>query len=334
MERHQAGFSPIEVLVALVIGLVLTATVLQVYIANKQTYRVGEASARLQENARFASELIARDARMSGYQGCAGNERTTLNQLQDSAAFLYDFETAVQGFDATGTDTWAPTLDASISGVLSGNDVLVIRGLFGGETAITGSADTGNCGTAPLILADSDGFAAGDIVVGGNCNTASLFQISALSGTSVTHDAGGSNPGNTGANLGACFAGDGWLGRLSTRIFFVGQNDAEVPALYRTEVSGANTVTEELIEGIEGMQVLFGIDTDADLSANRYVRAGDISDWTQVHSIRVSFLFRSIQDFLTTAPQPYSFNGAISTPGDRRLRNVFTTTIGLRNRLP
>ena len=82
------------------------------------------------------------------------------------------------------------------------------------------------------------------------------------------------------------------------------------------------------------MQVLFGIDTDADLSANRYVRAGDISDWMQVHSIRVSFLFHSIQDFLTTAPQPYSFNGATSTPGDRRLRSVFTTTIGLRNRLP
>ena len=241
MERHQAGFSPIEVLVALVIGLVLTATVLQVYIANKQTYRVGEASARLQENARFASELIARDARMSGYQGCAGNERTTLNQLQDSAAFLYDFETVVQGFDATGTDTWAPTLDASISNVLSGNDILVIRGLFGGETAITGSADTGNCGTAALILADSDGFAAGDIVVAGNCNTASLFQISGISDTSVTHYAGGSSPGNAGANLGACFAGDGWLGRLSTRIFFVGQNDAGVPALYRTEVSGANT---------------------------------------------------------------------------------------------
>ncbi|MGB5832395.1 MAG: PilW family protein [Thiohalocapsa sp.] len=332
--QTQAGFSPVEVLVALIVGLVITVTVLQVYIADKQTYRAADASARLQENARFASELMATEIRMAGYQGCAGAERTMLNKLQDASSFPYNFDIAAQGFDATGTDSWTPTLDGSVSSALGGGDVLTIRGLFGGETAITGTTDTGNCGAAPLVVADASELMQGDIAVAGNCQAATVFQITGVSGTDIAHAEGGASPGNTAANLGQCFAGDGALGRLSTRTFYIRDNPAGVPSLYRMDVSGPNTRTEELIEGIEGMQVLYGVDTDSDLSANQYLRAADISDWSRIHSVRLSFLFRSVDDYLATDAQPYYFNGAITNPDDRRLRSVFTTTIGLRNRLP
>ncbi len=331
---RQAGLSPVEILVALALGLFLTATVLQVYLANKQTYRVVNASARLQENARFGAEVMSREIRMAGYQGCAGSARNITNQLQDSSSFLYDFGTAVQGFDATGTNSWTPALDNSISSVLSGSDVLTIRGLFGREATITDSADPGNCENAALVVDDSDNLMQSDIVIAGNCGTAAVFQISTLADTSVAHAAGGSLPGNAGANLSACYAGAGTLGRLSTRSFYIRDNAAGVSSLYRTDISGANTRTEELIEGIEGMQVLYGIDTDSDSSINQFVSAADVATWNQVSSVRVSLLLRSNDDNLTTDAQPYYFNGSSTDPADRKLRSVVTTTIGLRNRLP
>ena len=44
-------------------------------------------------------------------------------------------------------------------------------------------------------------------------------------------------------------------------------------------------------------------------------------------------LLRSIDDFITEDPQSYTYNRVPTTPADRRLRQVFTTTIALRNRI-
>ena len=66
--RHkQLGLSLVELMVALVLGLVLMAGVIQVFLASRQTYNANEAMARMQENGRFALEFISRSARLAGY---------------------------------------------------------------------------------------------------------------------------------------------------------------------------------------------------------------------------------------------------------------------------
>jgi prepilin-type N-terminal cleavage/methylation domain-containing protein len=65
------GFSLIEVMVAMVIGLVLVAGAMQVYINSRATYTVNETSARLQETARYALSVMEPDVRMAGYWGVA-----------------------------------------------------------------------------------------------------------------------------------------------------------------------------------------------------------------------------------------------------------------------
>ncbi|HMR72841.1 MAG TPA: PilW family protein, partial [Candidatus Saccharibacteria bacterium] len=50
-----------------------------------------------------------------------------------------------------------------------------------------------------------------------------------------------------------------------------------------------------------------------------------------VFSVRISLVLRTADDNLVEAPQPYTINGVTTTPTDRRLRRVFTTTIALRN---
>lgn len=64
----EAGFSVIEVMISLVVGLVVVAGVSQVYLGTKQTYRLNEARSRMQEDGRFAMEYLVRNIRLAGYK--------------------------------------------------------------------------------------------------------------------------------------------------------------------------------------------------------------------------------------------------------------------------
>ncbi|XSG85097.1 MAG: PilW family protein [Methylohalobius sp. ZOD2] len=336
--KNQRGISLVEIMVSLVSGLILTAGVIQIYVANKQTYRVNDASARIQENVRFAMELLARDLRMAGYDGCAGSARILVNTLNDTSSFLYNYGNAIYGFEATSDSAWTPAVDPSITSPLGGRDIVSIRGTFGGGVSITGQpsnpSDCNNSSsfTADIKVADASVFSDGDIVLAGNCSRASIFQITNVNaGENVVHNTGAGTPGNATKNLGACYAGNGNLTLITTRSFYIRNNAAGVPALYRKDGTRA---AEELVAGIEDMQILYGVDTDGDESANQFLRANDVADWSRVTSARISLLLRSSEDNITTDSQPYDYNGSSSTPADRRLRRVFTTTISLRNRLP
>ncbi|MFO1418816.1 MAG: PilW family protein [Methylotetracoccus sp.] len=64
----QAGISLIELMVGLAAGLVLIAGASQVYLANKQTYRLQDAQSRLQEDGRFVAEFLAKTIRPAGFK--------------------------------------------------------------------------------------------------------------------------------------------------------------------------------------------------------------------------------------------------------------------------
>lgn len=64
----QRGFTLIELMVAITLALILTGGVIAMFLAGKQAYRTAEAQARVQEDARFAMEYMARYLRMAGYR--------------------------------------------------------------------------------------------------------------------------------------------------------------------------------------------------------------------------------------------------------------------------
>lgn len=90
-----------------------------------------------------------------------------------------------------------------------------------------------------------------------------------------------------------------------------------------------------LIEGVENMQIQYGADPDGDGAPNYYADFGTAGlDMSHVVAIRVSLLLRTIEDNVAANPLPYTFNGARDdTPGDRRIRRVFSSTFALRNRI-
>ena len=69
-KHAQCGLTLVELMVAMVLGLLLMGGVLQMHTANRQTTRVSEGVSRIQENARYAIAMIQREVRMAGYFGC------------------------------------------------------------------------------------------------------------------------------------------------------------------------------------------------------------------------------------------------------------------------
>jgi len=128
---------------------------------------------------------------------------------------------------------------------------------------------------------------------------------------------------------------------LSTITYSVQTGASGQPALFKND----GATTSELVEGIENMQILYGVDTDTPINGpNYYVSSDKVTNanWPKVISIRISLLAVTLDNNLTTEPVPYTYNEITTTPPDitttplvkdLKVRRVFTSTIALRNRL-
>lgn len=65
--KKQSGFTLVELMLAIAVGLILVAIIAQIYIGSKQTYRTQDDLARLQEDGRYAIESVSRSLRLAGY---------------------------------------------------------------------------------------------------------------------------------------------------------------------------------------------------------------------------------------------------------------------------
>lgn len=74
MKRCARGFGLIEIMVAMVLGLIVSMGIVQIFIASKGTYQSQDAAARMQEDARFALSKLVQEIRMTGMYGCLNFE--------------------------------------------------------------------------------------------------------------------------------------------------------------------------------------------------------------------------------------------------------------------
>lgn len=313
---NESGMTLVEILVSMLIGAVLLAGVLNVFINSKQTYQRQEGMSRIQENGRFALDFIAHDLRMGDFWGCmrrdAGGPNNNINL--GALATTYDYYGA-GGFGGT---------DGGVAGNRGqdGSDTLIIRGITSAGVFLT--ADNG----VTLTTAAAHGFNPNDFLFVTNCNTGDIFQASAgTANVSITHIAGGA-PGNLQANLSATYGTDAQVYSVSTIVYSIAPGASGLPSLFRS----TNGINQELIEGVENIQVLYGEDTDADGAPNHYVSWSAAMNMNQVISVRISLLFQSTANNIATQNTAVFYNGGTSV-ADRRIRRVVTSTITLRNRL-
>jgi type IV pilus assembly protein PilW len=319
--------------------------ILQVFEYSKKTYRTQEALSRLQENGRFAMEFLTRDIRMAGFIGCSSQTILT-NTLKTPSNFFYRFDKAIEGFEASSANTWTPALPtgnpAAIPTPLGGSDIISLRRVADqsftvtahpsatGNLTLTSLANAKNLKSAGLLKSDGSNNCA--IAAVSDCSSAAIFQVTGITGATLVHATNGScTPQNLTTDLGKSYV-NGQVWPINTISYYLKKNPNKLPSLYqKTDVNNA----EELIEGIEKMQILYGVDTNPspDETPNYYVNAAMVTDWNKVRSVRISLLVISLEDNLTDKPVAYTYNNT-TTPGDRHLRKVFTSTIALRNRIP
>jgi type IV pilus assembly protein PilW len=335
IQARQRGYTLVELMVAITIGLFLLGGIGMVFVSSKQTYRMQDSLWQLQDNSRFAMEFLIKDLRMAGFRGCSSSAITPVNTLNNGTDFDYNFMVGVQGFEGVGS-SWSPALPTVISSAnpppAAGSDVITIRRAQ--EPGIGVTAPFMNNNSAALHVDAGNGLSQFDIALVSDCSAAAILQVSGAnpgaSGT-IARNTGVGTPGNATADLGKIFRDDAEIMKLVTVSYFIapGTSVAGSRSLWRKVGVAA---PEELAEGVENMQVLYGEDADSDRSVNRYVTADNVTDMNQVMSFKLSFLMATLEDKITSAPQPYTFNGVTVTPADRKLRRVFSTVVTLRNR--
>ena len=161
-----------------------------------------------------------------------------------------------------------------------------------------------------------------------NADVVKATNVSSGSGTTIT--IAHSNSNNTGNRIGV-YGSDAFVMRMNQYSYFIGTNPAGNPALYRVGLSGN---AEELVENVQDLQFRYGLDTNSDGAVDSF--SATPGNWTQVVSVTVNLLMRSPDNSLSTSQQPVTYNNGTFTPTgtDRRLYQVYSATVGVRNRLP
>jgi len=362
---RQRGLTIVEILVAMVVSLILLGGVLQIFISNQRTAALQESMSRVQENARFASHFLTRNIREAGYQGC-GLDVPVVNTLNNNDTASWDLGVGLEGYDNVGTNLPA-RLSATGIQPIPGTDVVIVRAPRGEPAGISRNNNSAQLFALQVtnnnrICADNSdsqsGLCRGDVVMVSDCQKARVFQITNLQATggevNVVHS--GSNdftPGNEISSWGGqgnnvkedeIFGDDAEIIRVETTIYFIGAGEGGEPALF---AKTGNADPQELVAGVENMQITYGINSAAGSGVNAYVNAADVSNqtpgsglwrtaWGEVMVVRIALLLRSPDAGQLDQPQTVSYaDGEVDEDvvADRRYRQVTEATITLRNRV-
>lgn len=340
--NNTSGFSLVELMVSITIGLLILAAISTLFVSSKRTYSTQDRLARLQENARFAMHYLARDARMAGYFGCL-DESTAVNSTLNAGSYVYGPTTggmiAVEGLE-NASGNWYPSNLAGLpTGIKSGTDAITIRMVADpASTPITLTRPKPPT-SAVFDVSDTTGINAGDIIMLGDCASADIMQVTQTpSGLKIQHNTGSTYaPGNSTKPLSKQYK-SAQVYKFLARVYFV-RDDAGVPTLFVQDNGGA---AQPLVEGVEDMQILYGVDTDAtpDGVPNVYLKAGEgalatASNWSNVKTVRIGMLVRTPndKDLDTDIRSSYDVNGTtFNVPAnDKYQRRVFVSTHQLRN---
>lgn len=329
--RRMSGLTLVELMIALVLGLLVVGVAIGIFASNRQTYRATENLGWLQENVRTAFELMARDVREAGGNPCVKGLpiANVLNPPTGATgtgwwADIQNWDAAVRGYQPNEA---FPGMGFGTTGGARTSGTDAIQLTSGDDTVVT--IRSHNTGSAQFTVNTANhGFRAGDVLLVCNSRQAAIFQASAVSGTTIAHGTSGS-PGNCTTSLGvvglgeACSTRDPFefsapnsvIVKLHATRWFIANNADGVPSLYQSRLGGGLTSSEEVAQGVTGMQITY-LRQGEDQYENAATVAGR---WNEVVAARIQLTVESVENV-----------GVDSAPITRPLVHVAS----LRNRNP
>lgn len=328
------GFSLIELMIGLLLGLIVVAAAIGIFISNSHTQRATESLGRIAENARVAYELMARDIREAGGNICPRG-LPVVNVLNNAGAVWWSTAPGVRGYD--GAQAFPEAAFGTGAGQrLAGTDAIeVVSAAGSGLTVVSHNPPSAQF---QVNLANHD-LAAGDILIACSLRQVSIFQMTgpnATNNTVVHNTGGGHSPGNCSKGLGFAhpvdcsttgrpyaFGANSQIAELRAVRWYVANNGRGGRSLYQAALrnnGGAPAVAaEEVAEGITDLQFEY-----LPIGGTAYLPATAVTDWGRVAAVRVTVTLQGGQGAIV---ERVGTDGAV-------LQRQFTHVVALRNRLP
>lgn len=326
--RTAQGFSLVELLVAMAVGLILVGGLISLFANSSHTGNELEKSIRQLESGRYGLELLNEDLSVAGYYGDVSLEGVS---YQPAAACA----TAVANLGWRNPTLLPPTpFEAP----------LPVTGVAGTETVALGCLENRKAGTPALVVrrVDTERVAPSVATTGGvylqtsRCSSDPTETRFLLGSTTSTFTLRTQNC--TGLNE---------VQRYISRIYYVAScNECgidTVPTLKRAELRSTATTTlniSPLAEGVDDMAFDYGFDTDGNGSPDVYrtslsgIAGAADNNWANVVGVRVHLLSRSTEPspgFTDGKTYSLGLSGTRGPFNDNFKRRVYTVTSRLHN---
>ena len=315
----QRGFSLIELLIAMLLGIVLTLGATKIYVQNARDAREIEKAAILSENGRFALQILTKNLRHAGFFGSTNIADIVIDDSLaevegdcDNLAGVFNLDTAVYAEKAFSSNAMG-----CISDVLPNTHLLVVKRVLSNPLYDSNPEDENASQDGIFSFPNSP--EEKKVYLAGNRESGVL----SLGNQIPIYPAGGE-------------ARVAWP--YQSAIYYV--RDLEIPTLSRKVLkwsdTGLSLQNEDLIEGVENLAVKAGVDSDFDGSIDSFENIeSPPSNWNEVEALEIYLLLRS------SYPDPnyenkklYSLpNGDFKPEGAKRnyRRLLLRSVVSLRN---
>jgi len=316
INKKNHGFTIVEILVAVSIGIILTGFLISIFNNNKKAYNNNNRMIELNSNIRFAMAIIRDDLVNAGYYGGLTSRDTISYRDAFNNTLCQDSGNNIQFSTSTNYPIWGNQASADpevgcLAGITAGSDYISIRGVRGSVT------DDGSLNSDSVYI--RSGKTTGEFVADG-------MGSSISSATNMN-----------------------W--KYYSHIYYVCQNrllrqalvwDAannysvwETHVLIGPELESDGSCSSHTEAGIENMQFSYGVDNDQDGVVDFFTDASAITTnaaWNDVVEVKIFILARSERDLAYTDSKTYTVGATAVSPTDVNYhRKVFSSTVFLRN---
>jgi len=336
--RAASGFTLIELMVAMLLGLIVIAGVVSVFLAAQQSYRTNQALGDVQDGSRIAFEMMARDIRDAGLNGCdnSGRVANVLNNgpIAGGTAWWADLGNAVHGYGlGSAVPDPALTVGSAATQQVAGTDSLQLLGAADSGLSVAATPST-TAANFKLNESTSD-LQTGDVIIVCDPDHAAIAQITNYTSSTVTlvHNTGAGSPGNCSKGLGfptVCttngngytFGANSQLAKLAAVDWYIGNytdsSGVSGTSLYRMQLvtmGGTPTPTsQEMVRNVSGMTLRYHQPPSAG-----FVTAATVTNWALVDEVLATLTLQSTDQRAGTDTKPIS--------------RTFSATTTVRNRV-
>ncbi len=328
------GFTMIELMVAMLLGLIVIGGVASVFLANQQTYRTNQALGDVQDGSRLAFEMLAHDIRNAQLTGCNNNARfsNVLNNGPSSGGTVdwwANWGNALVGYGGTQTDPAVGTGTGETKRVSGTESIAVLAAADTGMSVASHAPASSSSTTSPNFTINGTGsdLQAGDVVIVCDPDHATILKLTSYTDSSKTIAYDATNNCSTGLGYPTVcvskgtpytFGSNALIAKLAAVDWYIGTNKLGGRSLYRgTLVNNAGALSmsaQEMVRNVTSMTITY-----LPSGGTSFVAPTAVTSWGAINAVQVTLNLQSADQLAGTNAKPIS--------------RTFTTTATLRNRV-